>query len=186
MSRIGRKPVPLPKGVETRISESTVSVKGPLGTLEQRIPPYSMVREQGGELEVTQLEGAPRRIGGAMQGLTRALLSNMVVGVSAGYTRSLDLIGVGYRARVEGGNISLSLGFTEPVVYRLPPGITAEVKDTAGQKENQVILKGIDKAVIGQVAADIRRLRPPEPYKGKGVRYTGEHIRMKAGKAGAR
>jgi large subunit ribosomal protein L6 len=130
-------------------------------------------------------EGAGRH-GGAMQGLTRALLANMVVGVSQGYVRSLDLIGVGYRAKVENRRLTLSLGFASPVTYALPEGVSAEIKDTAGQKENQIILRGIDKALLGKIAADLRRLRPPEPYKGKGIRYTGEHIRHKAGKAGAR
>jgi large subunit ribosomal protein L6 len=110
----------------------------------------------------------------------------MVIGVTKGYMRSIDLIGVGYRVKGERDRLTLSLGFTEPVVYTLPTGVTFEIKDTAGQKENQVVLRGIDKAQIGQIAADLRRLRPPEPYKGKGIRYTGERIRQKAGKAGAR
>lgn len=186
MSRIGRKPIPLPKGVEARAAAEGVSIKGPLGSLEHRLPPQVTVEQAEGTLRVGVSEGVPTRQGGAMQGLTRALLANMVVGVSRGYTRSLDLIGVGYRARTEGRVLTLTLGFTEPVKYQLPDGISVEIKDTAGQKENQVILKGIDKAVIGQVAADLRRLRPPEPYKGKGIRYTGEKIRQKAGKAGAR
>jgi len=186
MSRIGRRPVVLPKGVETRIGEGSMKVKGPLGELVESIPPHVLVTNRDGELMVTQAEGAPRHEGGAMQGLTRALLNNMVTGVTKGFVRSLDLIGVGYRVKGESGRLTLSLGFTEPVVYTLPPGITYEIKDAEGQKENRVILKGIDKAVIGQVAADIRRLRPPEPYKGKGIRYTGERIRQKAGKAGAR
>jgi large subunit ribosomal protein L6 len=186
MSRIGRKPIVLPTGVDVRIGEDKVAVKGPLGELEQRLPPHVKVSSSKGTVVVEKVEGAPHRVGGAMQGLARALLKNMVVGVSAGYTRSLDLIGVGYRVKGEANRLTLSLGFTEPVVYTLPPGITFEIKDTAGQKENQVVLRGIDKAVIGQIAADLRRLRPPEPYKGKGIRYTGERIRHKAGKAGAR
>jgi len=186
MSRIGRRPIALPKGVDVRIGEDKIGIKGPLGELEEQLPPHVNVSTTGGNIIVSIRDGAPKRVGGAMQGLTRALLNNMVVGVSEGYTRSLDLIGVGYRVRGEAGRLTLSLGFTEPVVYTLPPGITFEIKDTAGQKENQVVIKGIDKAVIGQVAADLRRLRPPEPYKGKGIRYTGERIRHKAGKAGAR
>jgi large subunit ribosomal protein L6 len=186
MSRIGRKPVQLPKGVDARIGAERVTIAGPLGSLEQGIPPHVRIEQAGGVLSVAVADGAPPKQGGAMQGLARALLNNMVVGVTKGFAKSLDLIGVGYRARKEGESLTLTLGFTEPVVYPLPNGVSVEIKDTAGQKENQVILKGIDKAVIGQVAADLRRLRPPEPYKGKGIRYTGERIRQKAGKAGAR
>ena len=186
MSRIGRKPVAIPPGVEVTIGEKRIAISGPLGRLEEPYPPHVEVRQVDGHLEVHQLEGAPRREGGAMQGLMRALLANMVTGVTKGYTRSLDLIGVGYRAKKEGDKLVLALGFTEPVEVKLPAGIECEIKDTAGQKENQVILRGTDKALVGQVAADIRRLRPPEPYKGKGIRYTGENIRRKAGKAGAR
>lgn len=186
MSRIGRKPVPLPKGVDVRIGEQKVGIKGPLGELEESIPPHVVLAKDGGSVVVGLVEGAPRREGGAMQGLMRALVNNMVIGVTNGYVRSIDLIGVGYRAKGEREKLTLSLGFTEPVVYTMPPGVTFEIKDTAGQKENQVIIRGIDKAQVGQIAADLRRLRPPEPYKGKGVRYTGERIRQKAGKAGAR
>lgn len=186
MSRIGRKPIPLPKGVEVRIGEQKIGIKGPLGELEERIPRHVTVSKDDGSVIVRLVEDAPRREGGAMQGLMRALLNNMVIGVTAGYMRSIDLIGVGYRVKGERDRLTLSLGFTEPVVYTLPPGVTFEIKDTAGQKENQVIIRGIDKAQIGQIAADLRRLRPPEPYKGKGIRYTGERIRQKAGKAGAR
>jgi large subunit ribosomal protein L6 len=186
MSRIGRKPVEIPKGVEARIGEETITIKGPLGELSQDIPKHVRVAEESGNLVVGTHEGAPSREGGAMQGLTRALLANMVEGVTKGYTKSLDLIGVGYRVKGQGQKISLALGFTEPVQIELPSDVKYEIKDTQGQKENQVILTGANKAVIGQIAADIRRLRPPEPYKGKGIRYTGERIRQKAGKAGAR
>lgn len=186
MSRIGRKPVELPQKVGVTIGDSTIGMNGPLGELQERVPPHVAVKEENGKVVVSILDGAPKREGGAMQGLTRALVANMVVGVTKGYSKSLDLIGVGYRVKGDREKLSLSLGFTEPVVYLLPAGIEYEIKDTAGQKENQVVLKGIDKAVLGQVAADLRRLRPPEPYKGKGIRYTGEHIRHKAGKAGAR
>ncbi len=186
MSRIGRKPVPVLKGVEASIASGVVQIKGPLGELQQKVPPHVEVVLNDAQLSVAIAKGAPERQGGAMQGLTRALLSNMVEGVTNGYVKSLDLIGVGYRAKLDKGTLTLSLGFASPNVYRLPDSISAEIKDTAGQKENQIILKGIDKNLVGQVAADLRRLRPPEPYKGKGIRYTGEHIRHKAGKAGAR
>lgn len=186
MSRIGRKPVEIPKGVEARIGEKTVGIKGPLGALEEKVPPYVRIAEGENQLNVELLDGAPKRESGAMQGLARALLANMIEGVTKGYVKSLDLIGVGYRIKAQGQRLSLALGFTEPVVITLPNDVKYEIKDTQGQKENQIILTGINKAVIGQIAADIRRLRPPEPYKGKGIRYTGEHIRHKAGKAGAR
>ena len=152
----------------------------------EKIPPYVGVAQQDSHLVVSINEGEMRREAGAMQGLMRALLANMVEGVTKGYQRSLDLIGVGYRAKGEGQTLSLSLGFTEPVEYQLPAGVNYEVKGTKGQKENQVVLTGIDNALLGKIAADLRRLRPPEPYKGKGIRYTGERIRHKAGKAGAR
>lgn len=186
MSRIGRKPVELPVGVVATIDQGEVRIKGPKGTLQQALPPYVSVAQEEKVLTVGVSEGAPSRQGGAMRGLTRALLQNMVVGVTHGYTKSLDLIGVGYRAKVEAEKITLNLGYAKPVEYLLPNGISVEIKDTKGQKENQVILTGIDKCLLGRVAADIRRMRPPEPYKGKGVRYTGELIRHKAGKAGAR
>lgn len=186
MSRIGRKPVPLPKGVDITIGKDVVTVKGPLGSLDLTLPPHVRAASEQGDVRVSLAADAPKKEGGAMQGLARALINNMVYGVSKGYTRSLDLIGVGYRAKVNQRNLTLTLGFTEPVVYKLPEGVSVEIKDTAGQKENQVILTGVDKAVLGQIAADLRRLRPPEPYKGKGIRYTNERIRQKAGKAGAR
>ncbi len=186
MSRIGRKPVRLPAGVEAQIESGGVRIKGPKGELRQELPPYVEVARDDAILSVSVVDTAPERQGGAMQGLTRALLQNMVIGVTEGYTKSLDLIGVGYRAKLDQGTLTLALGFAQPVEYPLPRGIDAEIKDTAGQRENQVILRGIDKCLVGQVAADLRRLRPPEPYKGKGIRYTGELIRHKAGKAGAR
>lgn len=186
MSRIGRKPVEIPKGVEARIGEEAITIKGPLGELSQKVSSHISVAEDDGTLVVSIKEGVPKREGGALQGLTRALLANMVEGVTKGYVRSLDLIGVGYRAKGEGQKLTLSLGFTEPITITLPENLKYEIKDTQGQKENQVILSSADKAVVGQIAADIRRLRPPEPYKGKGIRYTDERIRHKAGKAGAR
>jgi large subunit ribosomal protein L6 len=186
MSRIGRKPVELPPGVEASIGEKAIRIKGPLGELEQTLPPHVAVAQGNNTVNVSILDGAPGRESGAMQGLARALIANMVQGVKEGYERSLNLIGVGYRVRGQGQKLTLTLGFTEPVIYELPQGMTYEIRDAEGQKENQLVLRGIDKAVIGQVAADIRRLRPPEPFKGKGIRYTGEKIRQKAGKAGAR
>lgn len=186
MSRIGRKPVEIPKGVDARIGEEAITIKGPLGELTLEIPEKISVAQEDGNLLVSLGEGTSKRDGGALQGLTRALLANMVEGVTKGYTKSLDLIGVGYRAKAQGQKLILSLGFTDPREVDLPADVKYEIKDTQGQKENQIILTGTDKAVIGQIAADIRRLRPSEPYKGKGIRYTGERIRRKAGKAGAR
>lgn len=185
MSRIGRKPVEVPKGVDVRLGSEKVTVSGPLGELEEKLPPHVQIGREDDKIVVQLTEDAPKKAG-AMQGLTRALLANMVDGVTKGYERSLDLIGVGYRVKGERDQLTLSLGFTEPVVYTLPAGVSFEIKDTAGQKENQVILRGIDKAKLGKIAADLRRLRPPEPYRGKGIRYTNERIRQKAGKAGAR
>ncbi len=186
MSRIGRKPVPLPKGVEATVASDSIAIKGPLGSLDLSVPEHvSLTRDEDNVLVLLN-EGAPKKTGGANQGLTRALVANMVEGVTKGYVRSLDLIGVGYRAKVSNQNLTLTLGFTEPVVYKLPDGVSVQIKDTQGQKENQVILSGVDKALLGQIAADLRSLRPPEPYKGKGIRYTNERIRQKAGKAGAR
>lgn len=178
MSRIGKRPVPIPPGVEVTIDEQTnhVVVKGPKGTLERTFPkPIRFTREDG-QIIVTRPNDERRNR--ALHGLCRTLLDNMVVGVSQGFTKTLEIQGVGYRAQLQGSNLQLSLGFSHPVVVQPPPGISFEVE---GQR---VHVKGIDKELVGQVAANIRRIRPPEPYKGKGVRYVGERVRRKAGKAG--
>ena len=178
MSRIGRAPVTVPSGVEVSLSGRTITVKGPKGTLSRVIP---------GEIEVEQSEGSlvftrpnDERQNRAQHGLARSLVNNMVVGVTEGFRKQLDIVGVGYRAEAQGPNaLRLSLGFSHPVNIAAPDGITFEVP-----VPTQVIVSGIDKEVVGQVAADIRSIRKPEPYKGKGVRYAGERVLRKAGKTG--
>jgi large subunit ribosomal protein L6 len=178
MSRIGKAPVALPNGVEVSVAERTITVKGPKGTLSREIP---------GEIEVSIDEGVltctrpnDERFHRAQHGLARSLVNNMVVGVTEGFSKDLEIVGVGYRAEAQGpGALRLNLGFSHPVNVRAPDGITFEVP-----VPTQIIVRGIDKEVVGQVAADIRSIRKPEPYKGKGVKYAGERIIRKAGKAG--
>lgn len=184
MSRIGKKPIIVPPNVEVKLSNSTIIVKGPKGVLEKKLPPYVEVKLEDKSIKVEVAEDAPKRTGKAFWGLARALINNMVEGVTRGYTRSLDLVGVGYRAKLQGNKLSLNVGFTHPVVVELPEGIKAEIRDTGGQKENQIVLFGVDKELVGQLAAKLRAIRPPDPYKGKGIRYTNEVIRQKAGKTG--
>ena len=181
MSRIGRKPVTIPSGVTIDIDKNnTVTVKGPKGTLTRTFFPDMRIRIQDGEVIVER--PTDNRQHRALHGLTRALLNNMVVGVSDGFTKNLELVGTGYRATMQGNAIELSLGFSHPVVIDPPEGITFEVEK--GGRTFSV--SGIDKEVVGEVAAEIRALRPPEPYKGKGVRYSGEYVRIKAGKSAKR
>ncbi len=177
MSRIGRQPVPVPAGVQVTLGDAnTVTVKGPKGELVRQFPRTMTIAQDEGVLSVSRPndEGKQR----ALHGLSRTLLSNMVVGVTTGFTRTLEVQGVGYRAQIQGSNLQLALGFSHPVVVSPPAGITFAVE---GPRIN---VQGIDKEQVGQVAANIRKLRPPEPYKGKGIRYLGEHVRRKAGKAG--
>jgi large subunit ribosomal protein L6 len=178
MSRIGRAPVPLKPGVEVTLEGTRIVVKGPQGTLSREIPQPIQVREDDGKLVVTRPDDQRRNR--ALHGLTRALVNNMVVGVSEGFVKTLEIVGVGYRANPKGpSSIELSLGFSHPVVVDAPEGITFEVP-----VPTRVNVKGIDKELVGQVAANIRKIRPPEPYKGKGVKYIDERIIRKAGKAG--
>ena len=178
MSRIGNAPVTVPSGVEVTVSGRSITVKGPKGTLSREIP---------GQIEVVQDDGVLRferpddeRKNRALHGLTRSLVNNMVVGVTDGFRKELEIVGVGYRAEAQGPNaLRLNLGFSHPVQVAAPDGITFEVP-----QPTQVVVTGIDKEVVGQVASDIRSIRKPEPYKGKGVRYAGERILRKAGKAG--
>ncbi|MAT04978.1 MAG: 50S ribosomal protein L6 [Acidimicrobiaceae bacterium] len=178
MSRIGNAPVTLPSGVDVTVSGGNITVKGPKGTLSREIP---------GGIEITQDDGTltfvrpnDERKNKALHGLTRSLVNNMVIGVTDGFKKELEIVGVGYRAEAQGPNaLRLNLGFSHPVSVAAPDGITFEVP-----QPTQVIVTGIDKEVVGQVAADIRSIRKPEPYKGKGVRYAGERIIRKAGKAG--
>jgi large subunit ribosomal protein L6 len=175
MSRIGRAPITLPAGVEIDIGPGRVGVKGPRGTLEQTVPHEMTVTVDDGVVTVTRpTDRGPHR---SLHGLTRTLVANMVEGVTNGYEKRLEIQGVGYRAALRGSSIELLLGFSHPVVVEPPAGIEFEIP-----APTQIIVRGIDKQSVGQVAADIRRLRPPEPYKGKGIRYTGEIVRRKVGK----
>jgi large subunit ribosomal protein L6 len=175
MSRIGRAPITLPAGVEIDIGPGRVGVKGPRGTLEQAVPHEMTVSLHDGVVTVTRpTDRGPHR---SLHGLTRTLVANMVEGVTNGYEKRLEIQGVGYRAALRGSSIELLLGFSHPIVVEAPAGIEFEVP-----APTQIVVRGIDKQSVGQVAADIRRLRPPEPYKGKGIRYAGEIVRRKVGK----
>ena len=178
MSRIGKAPVNLPSGVEVSVAERTITVKGPKGTLSRELPGEIEVSVDGGVLTCTRPNDERRNR--AQHGLTRSLVNNMVLGVTEGFKKNLEIVGVGYRAEAQGPNaLRLNLGFSHPVNVNAPEGITFEVP-----VPTQIVVNGIDKEVVGQVAADIRSIRKPEPYKGKGVRYAGERILRKAGKAG--
>jgi len=178
MSRIGRKPIPIPAGVEVTLDGTHVTVKGPKGTLQRDLVPDITVSREGDELVVTR--PSDERQHRALHGLTRSLVSNMVVGVSDGFAKDLEIVGVGYRATAQGPNrLELALGFSHPVHVDAPDGITFEVP-----APTRITVRGSDKELVGQVAANIRKIRKPEPYKGKGVRYAGERILRKAGKAG--
>ncbi|HVA42819.1 MAG TPA: 50S ribosomal protein L6 [Acidimicrobiales bacterium] len=177
MSRIGRSPIPVPSGVEVSVAGRDVTVKGPQGSLGRRLPGEITLRQEGGSVLVERPDD--QRQNRALHGLTRSLLANMVTGVTSGYSKELEIVGVGYRAIPKGPNqIELALGFSHPVIVDAPGGITFEVP-----QPTRVVVKGIDKELVGQVAANIRKIRKPEPYKGKGVRYAGERVIRKAGKA---
>jgi len=176
MSRIGKQPVPVPSGVEVKIDGSTVTVKGPKGELSQSFSELMAITLEEGTIVVTRPDES--REARSLHGLTRTLLSNMVTGVSEGYAKNLEIVGVGYRATLKGSDLELALGFSHPVVVVPEPGISFEVP-----APNRITVRGIDKQRVGQVAADIRKWRKPEPYKGKGVRYEGEYVRRKLGKA---
>jgi len=177
MSRIGRQPITIETNVEITIDDDNfVTVKGPKGTLQRQFPRTIQFSREDSVITVTRLndEGKQR----ALHGLSRSLLNNMVTGVTTGFTKSLEVQGVGYRAQLQGSNLQLALGFSHPVIVTPPQGVTFAVEGP------RIHVQGIDKEEIGQVAANIRKLRPPEPYKGKGIRYLGERVRRKAGKAG--
>ena len=177
MSRIGRLPIPVPQGVEITVTGAEVTVVGPRGQLHRRVPAAMTLRQADGQLTVERPSNAgPHR---ALHGLTRTLVANMVTGVTDGYRRELELVGVGYRATKQGDQLQLALGYSHPMRVTPPEGITIEVPDAT-----HLAVVGIDKEQVGQVAAKIRGLRPPEPYKGKGVLYRGERVRRKAGKSG--
>ncbi len=175
MSRIGKQPITVPAGVEVRIGQDSVTVKGPKGELVSPLFPGITVAQEGNELQVSCSNMDDKKTK-SFFGLVRALLANNVIGVSTGFQKVLELRGVGYRAQAQGKKLNLSLGFSHPVEYALPDGVDAKVE------QSKIIITGFDKQRVGQVAAEIRAFRPPEPYKGKGVRYEGEHVAMKEGK----
>jgi large subunit ribosomal protein L6 len=177
MSRIGQQPIPIPSGVEVTIDGAHVVVKGPKGTLEHDAPASIALQREGDEVTVTRPDD--ERENRALHGLTRSLVSNMVVGVSEGYAKELEIVGVGYRAQAQGpSRIELQIGYSHSVPVEAPDGITFEVPTPT-----RITVRGADKQLVGQVAADIRKIRKPEPYKGKGIRYVDEYVRRKAGKS---
>lgn len=177
MSRIGKSPITVPSGVEIKVEDEQISVKGPKGTLTRPIPAPITIRREEATLVVERPND--ERQSRALHGLTRTLVSNMVIGVTEGFRKELDIVGVGYRAQLQGKGIQLALGFSHPVQVAAPDGISFEVPSPT-----KIIVVGHDKEQVGQVAANIRKIRKPEPYKGKGVRYAGERVARKAGKAG--
>jgi large subunit ribosomal protein L6 len=177
MSRIGKKPVGVPKGVTVTIKDGQVAVKGPKGELKRRIPSGVGLKQEGDKLVATRADEG--RINRAKHGLIRALVANMVQGVTKGFTRELEINGVGYKAEAKGKTVTFTLGYSHPIEFPLPQGIEAKIE------KNRVIVTGIDRELLGETAAKMRSLRPPEPYKGKGVKYVEETIKRKVGKAGA-
>jgi len=175
MSRIGKKPIAVPDGVEVQVGTGQVTVKGPKGELEQDISPEIAVEQEAGNVNVRR--PTDRGEHRALHGLTRSLIANMVEGVTDGFEKRLEIQGVGYRAQLRGRALELALGFSHPVQVEAPEGIDFEVP-----QPTEIVIRGIDKQLVGQVAADIRKRRPPEPYKGKGIRYRGEHVARKVGK----
>jgi len=175
MSRIGKQPIELPSGVNVAISPGRVQVNGPLGELSQNVPARMLIEQDDGTLVVKR--PTERGDDRALHGLTRSLVANMVEGVTKGFEKRLELQGVGYRASLRGTDLELNVGFSHPVVIKPPQGISFEVPDATS-----VLVKGIDKQQVGEIAAQVRKVRPPEPYKGKGIRYEGEYVRRKVGK----
>ncbi|MEE8356028.1 MAG: 50S ribosomal protein L6 [Anaerolineales bacterium] len=178
MSRIGRLPVEIPTGVDVKITGSHVKIKGPKGEMEYTFSPNIEISSKDSEIIVSRPSDA--REMRSLHGTTRSLIQNMVTGVTDGFQKELQLVGVGYRASMQGNNLVLNVGYSHSVEVEPPPGVSFEV----GERAQQVFISGIDKQKVGQIAADIRKVRPPEPYKGKGIRYKDEYIRRKAGKAG--
>ena len=177
MSRIGKAPIALPKGVDVQIEGARVTVKGPKGELSRALDPDMRVELGDGSVVVSRPTDSSRHR--SMHGLTRTLVNNMVKGVSEGFSKTLEMQGVGYRAQMQGKDLVLAIGFSHPVHVTPPAGIDFEVEGTS-----RIVVKGMSKELVGQTAADVRKIRPPEPYKGKGIRYAGEYVRRKAGKAG--
>ena len=179
MSRIGKKPIPVPAGVKVELGQGHLTVTGPQGSLSRSLPPRVELELRDKEILVKPGDGS--RLGRSMWGLARTLVDNMVTGVSAGFTRVLELVGTGYKVEGRGGTLFFTLGYSHPIEFPLPPGITAQV-----EKANRITLKGVDREELGQLCANLRSLRPPDPYKGKGVRYAGEVLRRKVGKTSGR
>ncbi len=179
MSRTGRKPIPLPKGVEVKVVDGVVRVKGPKGALEVSLMQGISAEVSDGEFSLDRADD--ERQSRAFHGLARALMVNAITGVSDGWSKALDIIGIGYRAEKQGNEVVFNLGYSHPINFKIPQGIDIEVDG----KANRITVNGIDRQQVGQIAAEIRGLRPPEPYKGKGVRYADERVRTKAGKQGA-
>ena len=179
MSRIGKKPIAIPKGVKIEVKPGVVEVQGPKGKLSQMLPKGIGFDVDGSELQARILDDDPQM--GKFHGLARSLVANAVVGVTEGFRKDLDIVGVGYRAELKGKQVHFALGYSHPVVFDVPPGI-----DVAIDRQTHITVTGIDRQQVGQVAANIRRLRKPDPYKQKGVRYTGEVLKKKAGKTGAK
>ncbi len=180
MSRIGRAPIAVPAGVEIKIEDNNlVTVKGPKGTLTQQLHPAMTIKQEGAELRVTRPNDLKENR--SLHGLTRTLLHNMVVGVTDGFKKTLDVNGVGYRVAMEGGKLVMNLGYSHQVIMEAPEGITIETPSA-----NQIVISGFDKQLVGQFAAEVREKRPPEPYKGKGIKYSDEVIRRKVGKTGVK
>ncbi len=179
MSRIGKQPIPLPKAAKVKIDGDVFTAEGPKGTVTAPVFRECPIEIEDGQIKVGRINdsGAVR----AKHGLSRALLANAVLGVTEGFVKSLEIVGVGYRAEVKGKEAHFALGFSHPVIFSIPRGIEVEI-----DKNNKITVRGADRQAVGQVAAEIRSLRPPDPYKAKGIRYSGEHIRRKVGKAGAR
>ncbi|MDH3942956.1 MAG: 50S ribosomal protein L6 [Anaerolineae bacterium] len=178
MSRIGNQPVEIPSGVDVEIKGTHLKVKGPKGELQHTFPPVVEISMENDQVVVKPT--SEEKFSRAMYGTARAVIGNMVTGVSEGFEKNLEIEGVGYRAEMEGKNLVLHVGFSHSVTVEPPEGITFEV----GERNREIKIEGYDKQVVGQIAAEIRKVRPPEPYKGKGIRYRGEYIRRKAGKAG--
>jgi large subunit ribosomal protein L6 len=178
MSRVGKKPIEIPSGVEVKIAGGWIEVKGPKGKLKEQMHPAVRGEVKDGAVQFSV--SGTSKTDNAAYGLVRALTANMVTGVTTGFQKVLEIVGVGYRAQVKGKTLELNLGFSNPVEYAIPEGI-----EISAEGKNQLVVKGIDKQLIGSVAAKIRSFRPPEPYKGKGVKYVDEHIRRKVGKTGA-
>ncbi len=181
MSRVGRKPIEIPSGTKIEIKDNLIEVEGPRGKLSLSLHPLIKIKKENGILRVERLSEEKKVR--AIHGLTRSLISNLVIGVTQGFKRELEVVGIGYSARMEGKRLLLQVGYSHPVYYEAPEGISLNVRR---EKNFVITVEGIDKQKVGEVAAEIRRIRPPEPYKGRGIRYIGEHIRLKAGKKGVK